>query len=72
VAITWTGKDPTAIAELLDEVRTLIVDARERGVEPRELLVSGSVFKVLTAAKRRELERGATLHLLGLRVRTRP
>ena len=68
-SIHWIGSAPDAIAELLDEVRTLIAESRDRGVEPRVLAVSPSTYQVLAQAKGREVQRGHELYLIGLKVK---
>ncbi|WP_037069558.1 hypothetical protein [Pseudonocardia acaciae] len=67
--LVWRAGDAEATtAQLLDDVRRLIVEARERGEDPGELVVDEATRRVLDLTKRREVQRGQPVLVLGLRV----
>ena len=66
-ALVWTPSRPDfTTAELVEEVRELVVAAWERGESPDTLVVSPEVRELLSRAKRREVRRGLPLVLVGL------
>jgi hypothetical protein len=67
----WLALQPPqsgSIAELLDEARQRIVDARDEGKQPVGVLVDPATHALLVSTKRRELEHGLPLTVLGLAV----
>ncbi|BDE07773.1 hypothetical protein WPS_30490 [Vulcanimicrobium alpinum] len=63
-----SADDHLSLATLLDEVRPLIVAARDRGEHPRYLLPEQVAFDAVAAVKDRDRERGMPMLVLGLEV----
>lgn len=63
--------DPPSVAAFIDEARTRLVEAWERGQDPDAVVVSGRLLEILSEAKREESARGVPLTVLGLFVRQR-
>lgn len=61
-----SADDHPSLATLLDEVRPLIVAARDRGEHPRYLLLDQPAFDAVAAVKDRDRERGMPMLVLGL------
>ena len=53
------------LARLLDDVRPLIVDARQQGERPRFLLLDREAFDAVAACKRTDRERGSKDRAIG-------
>lgn len=67
--LRWSsGVAGPSVAVLLDEVRDLIVQAREHGEEPTELVVDPPTLQALEETKHEELARHHHLLVYGLRV----
>lgn len=66
--MTSMSTERTSVAHLLDQARQQLVEARERGENPRYLRVNTDLYEVVAEAKAREVFRGSTLLLLGLEV----
>lgn len=55
-----------SVAQLLDDVRDLLISARDRGEAPAQLVVSSHLYREVAQAKRREVQRGFGVRLFGL------
>jgi len=62
------SKEPVSLAALLDDVRPLIVEARDQGERPRFLLLGGEPFDAVRAVKAGEQARGLPLMVLGMEI----
>lgn len=58
----------TSLAVLLDEVRPMIANARERGDHPRYVVLSQEAYDAVAACKRIDRERGMPMMVLGMEV----
>lgn len=58
----------SSLAVLLDDVRPLIADARERGEQPRFLLLPRPAFDAVATCKQPDRERGMPLMVLGMEI----
>lgn len=56
------------LARLLDDVRPLIVDARQQGERPRFLLLDRESYDAVAACKRLDRERGMPMMVLGMEI----
>jgi hypothetical protein len=56
------------LARLLDDVRPLIVDARQQGERPRFLLLDREAYDAVAACKRTDRERGMPMMVLGMEI----
>jgi hypothetical protein len=56
------------LARLLDDVRPLIVDARQQGERPRFLLLDRDAYDAVAACKRLDRERGMPMMVLGMEI----
>ena len=56
------------LARLLDDVRPLIVEARQQGEKPRFLLLDGDAYDAVAACKKPDRERGMPLMVLGMEI----
>lgn len=64
--MTIGGPAELSIARLLDDVRVLLVDAWDRQEIPTTLVMNERLFRVVLQGKRREVETGRPITLLGL------
>lgn len=65
--LTWTPSRPDfTTAEMVEEVRELVVQAWERGESPDYLQVTPQVLDLLARMKAREIRRGVPIVLVGL------
>ena len=55
-----------SIARLLDDVRVMLVDAWDRERIPTRLVMNDRLFRRVLEGKRREIETGRPITLLGL------
>jgi hypothetical protein len=55
-----------SLAVLLDEIRPLIAQARERGERPRYVLLSKEAYDAVSACRRTDRERGMPITVLGM------
>jgi hypothetical protein len=60
-----SSADPS-VAEMLDDVRDLLVEAREAGERPTGLVLTPKLFRAVMTAKAREAERGNRIVLFGM------
>lgn len=56
------------LARLLDDVRPLIVEARQEGQRPRFLLLDGDAYDAVAACKKPDRERGMPMMVLGMEI----
>jgi hypothetical protein len=56
------------LARLLDDVRPLIVDARQQGERPRFLLLDREAYDAVAACKRTDRDRGMPMMVLGMEI----
>jgi hypothetical protein len=56
------------LARLLDDVRPLIVEARQSGEKPRFLLLNSDHFEAVAACKKPDRERGMPMMVLGMEI----
>jgi hypothetical protein len=56
------------LARLLDDVRPLIVEARQEGQRPRFLLLDADAYDAVAACKRPDRERGMPMMVLGMEI----
>jgi hypothetical protein len=65
--LSWTPSRPDfTTAEMVEEVRELVVAAWERGESPDYLEVTPPVLELLSRMKDREIRRGVPIVLVGL------
>jgi hypothetical protein len=57
-----------SVATLIDEARTLLLDAVAHGSIPDGLVVDARLYEVVSAAKHAEVAAGRPLTVLGLRL----
>ena len=57
-----------SLAALLDDVRPLVVAARERGDDPRYLMLAGAAYDSVAQVKDGDRERGLPMIVLGLEI----
>jgi hypothetical protein len=57
-----------SLAALLDDVRPLVVAARERGDHPRYLMLEGASYDAVAQVKDGDRERGLPMIVLGLEI----
>lgn len=57
--------DPS-VAEMLDDVRDLLVEARDQGERPTGLVLTPKLFRAVMEAKARESARGNRIVLFGM------
>ncbi len=57
-----------SLAALLDDVRPLVVAARERGDHPRYLMLDGPAYDAVAQVKDGDRERGLPMIVLGLEI----
>lgn len=66
-SLEWKPSRPDfTTAEMVEEVRELVVAAWDRGESPDYLVVSPEVRELLTRMKLREIRRGVPIVLVGL------
>jgi hypothetical protein len=56
------------LARLLDDVRPLIVEARQQGEKPRFLLLDRAAYEAVEACKKPDRDRGMPLMVLGMEI----
>lgn len=68
------GTDPAelSIARLLDDVRVMLVDAWDQRRVPTRLVMNERLFRRVLEGKRREIETGRPITLLGLDIEGDP
>ena len=59
-------RDQASLAVLLDEIRPLIAQARERGERPRFVVLSQEAYDAVVACKRIDRDRGMAIMVLGM------
>lgn len=64
--MTAAGPAELSIARLLDDVRVMLVDAWDRDQVPTTLVINDRLLRVVLDGKRREVETGRPITLLGL------
>jgi hypothetical protein len=57
-----------SLATLLDELRPLIVAARERGEKPRHVVLGHAAYDAVEAVKGEDRQRGMPMLVLGLQI----
>ncbi len=57
-----------SLAELLDDVRPLVVEARRAGENPRYLLLSHAPYDAVAACKAPDRARGMPMVVLGMEI----
>lgn len=60
--------EPASLAALLDDVRPLVIAARERGDVPRYLMLGEAPFEAVARVKGVDRERGLPMIVLGLEI----